>query len=70
MTKMMLIGNQAFKFNIWDTAGQERVSTNSDLLQYKKILLTIWEGIYCLWLERHCSFSNPLHNLPAETNEW
>ena len=25
MTKMMLVGDQAFKFNIWDTAGQERV---------------------------------------------
>ena len=27
MTKMMLVGEQAFKFNIWDTAGQERVCT-------------------------------------------
>ncbi|KAK2553080.1 Ras-related protein Rab-31 [Acropora cervicornis] len=26
MTKMMLVGDQAFKFNIWDTAGQERSS--------------------------------------------
>ena len=25
MTKMMLIGESAYKFNIWDTAGQERV---------------------------------------------
>ena len=25
MTKMLLVGEQAFKFNIWDTAGQERV---------------------------------------------
>ena len=25
MTKMMLVGEQSFKFNIWDTAGQERV---------------------------------------------
>ena len=27
MTKMMIVGDQAFKFNIWDTAGQERVSS-------------------------------------------
>ena len=26
MTKMMLVGEQSFKFNIWDTAGQERVN--------------------------------------------
>ena len=32
MTKMMLVGEQAFKFNIWDTAGQERVMYIQKLL--------------------------------------
>lgn len=31
MTKMMLVGDQAFKFNIWDTAGQERFKSLAPL---------------------------------------
>lgn len=31
MTKMMLVGEQAFKFNIWDTAGQERFKSLAPL---------------------------------------
>lgn len=31
MTKMMIVGDQAFKFNIWDTAGQERFKSLAPL---------------------------------------
>ncbi|CAH3042185.1 ras-related protein Rab-22A-like [Pocillopora verrucosa] len=31
MTKMLLVGEQAFKFNIWDTAGQERFKSLAPL---------------------------------------
>jgi GTPase SAR1 family protein len=38
MTKMMIIGDNAFKFNIWDTAGQERVNYMYKYIYTNKLL--------------------------------
>ena len=48
MTKMMIVGDQAFKFNIWDTAGQERVSS-----------VKLESAEYLLFLTRIC-FKNKI----------
>lgn len=52
MTKMMIVGDQAFKFNIWDTAGQERVS--SFTLESAEYLLFSQEFILEIRLQYNC----------------
>ena len=39
MTKMLLVGEQAFKFNIWDTAGQERVGEKNHTVLFAYLVI-------------------------------
>lgn len=59
MTKMLLVGEQAFKFNIWDTAGQERVGEKNHIVLFAYLVIKCILDCVTVWFYPCCKLDFP-----------